>query len=229
MIFGKPSQEEMQARYRALAERSVLKNGELPTVPAGTQQVIYGQNQNSLGLNYGDAAPTIYERNGRKFIRNPHGAGDYVLNERTGAYHAPGGDGAGGILMFSPAKKAEEDEEEDNKQASSNNSGGSGGGGGGGGDDNGDDDKNPKPEKPTVTYGRPNKKVIGHKTDQKTILGSNYNDMVNYQPVTPEQKKNSLVNVGKWMVKLNPEHSLAKDPGRLKWKKPIVLSTYSIS
>ena len=158
MIFGKPSQEEMQARYRALAERSVLKNGELPTVPAGTQQVIYGQNQNSLGLNYGDTAPTILERNGRKYFYNPIGGNDYVFNERTGAFHAGGGDG--GILMFSPAKKVEED----NKQTSSNNSGG---GGGGGGDDNGDDDKKPKSEKPTVTYARPKKKVLGNKVASK--------------------------------------------------------------
>ena len=224
-MFGKPSQEEMQARYRAMAERSVLKNGELPTVPEGTQQVIYSPG-NTLGLNYGDAAPTIHEHKGRKYIRNPHGSGDFVYNERTGAYHAPGD---GGILMFSPAKAQAEDEDEDG-----NGSGNGGNGGNGGNDDNGGDNDNsggnkPKPETPTVTYARPNKKVIGHKTDQSTILGSTYDDMVNYQPVTPGQKKNSLVNAGNWMVKLNPEHSLAKDPGQLKWKKPIVLSPYSIS
>ena len=102
-FFSKPSDEEMQARYRAMAERSVLRNGALPTVPTGTQQVIYGQNQNSLGLNYGDTAPTILERKGRKYFHNPHGGSNYVFNERTGAFHA-GGDG-GGILMLSPAKK----------------------------------------------------------------------------------------------------------------------------
>ncbi len=220
-FFSKPSQEEMQARYRAMAERSVLRNGELPPAPAGSQQVIYGQNQNSLGLNYGDVPSFSIARNGRKYIRNPHGSGDYFFDERTGAWRAPG-DG-GGILMFSPAKAQAEDEDEDGN--------GSGNGGNGGGDDNDDDKKpkpKPKPEKPTVTYARPNKKVIGHKTDQSTILGTTYDDMVNYQPVTPGQKKNSLVNVGNWMVKLNPEHSLAKDPGQLTWKKPIVLSPYSI-
>lgn len=215
-FFSKPSQEEMQARYKALAEQSVLRNGELPTVPEGTQQVIYSP-YNGLGLNYGDAAPPIYEHKGRKYIRNPHGL-DYRYNERTGAYHAGGG--SGGILMFSPAKEVEKDEDEDKKQASS--------GGSSGGDNNGGDNK-PKPETPKVAYERPNKRVIGHKADQKTILGSTYDDMVNYQPVTPGQQQNSLVNAGNWMVKLNPEHSLANDPGQLKWKKPIVLSPYSIS
>ena len=58
-FFSKPSQEEMQARYRYMAERSVLRNGELPPAASGQQQLIYGQNQNGLGLNYGDAMPTI--------------------------------------------------------------------------------------------------------------------------------------------------------------------------
>lgn len=222
MIFGKPSQEEMQARYRALAEQSVLKNGELPTVPAGTQQVIYGQNQNSLGLNYGDAAPTILERNGRKYFYNPHGSGDYVFNERTGAYHAPGGEG--GILMFSPAKKAEE---EDKKQASSSNSGGSGDSGGDDEDSGGD---NPPPKKkPKISYQRPNKKVLGNKVSSKTILGDSYNSMVNYTPVTAGQKKNSLVNTGNWMVKLDPNNALAVDPGQVTYGSNIVLSPYVIS
>ncbi len=220
MIFGKPSQEEMQARYRALAERSVLKNGELPTVPAGTQQVIYGQNQNSLGLNYGDTAPTILERNGRKYFYNPIGGNDYVFNERTGAFHAGGGDG--GILMFSPAKKVEED----NKQTSSNNSGG---GGGGGGDDNGDDDKKPKSEKPTVTYARPKKKVLGNKVASKTILGDTYDSMVNYNPVTTGQPQNTLVDPSNWLIKLDPNDALATDPGQVTYGSNIVLNPYVIS
>lgn len=226
MIFGKPSKEEMQARYRALAERSILKNGELPTVPAGTQQVIYGQNQNSLGLNYGDAAPTILERNGRKYFYNPIGGNDYVFNERTGAFHAGGGDG--GILMFSPAKKAEEDEDEDKKQASSSGSGGSGSGdssggngsGGGGGNNN---------DQGTVTYARPKKKVLGNKVASKTILGDSYNSMANYTPVTAGQQQNSLVNTGNWMLNLNPNNALAVDPGQVTYGSNVVLSPYVIS
>ena len=224
MIFGKPSQEEMQARYRALAERSVLKNGELPTAPAGTQQVIYGQGMNSLGLNYGDVAPAIIERNGRKFIRNPHGSGNYVFNERTGAYHAGGGDG--GILMFSPAKEAEEDEDEDKKQSSSGGSGGSGGddnGGGGGGGGGGNTDQG------TVTYARPKKKVLGNKVASKTILGDSYDSMVNYNPVTTGQPQNSLVNTGNWMVQLDPNDALAVDPGQVTYGSNIALNPYVIS
>jgi hypothetical protein len=219
MIFGKPSQEEMQARYKAMAERSVLKNGELPPAAAGTQQVVYGQRMNSLGLNYGDVAPTIIERNGRKFIRNPHGAGDYVLNERTGAFHAPGADG--GILMFSPAKEAEEDE--DKKQSSSGGSGGSGGGngsGGGGGNNN---------DQGTVTYARPKKKVLGNKVASKTILGDSYNSMANYTPVTAGQPQNTLVNTGNWMVDLNPDNALAVDPGQVTYGSNIVLNPYVVS
>jgi len=225
-FFSKPSQEEMQARYKAMAERSVLKNGVLPTVPAGTQQVIYGQNQNSLGLNYGDAAPTIYERNGRKFIRNPHGAGDYVFNERTGAYHAPGGDGAGGILMFSPAKEAEEDEDEDNKQASSGGSGGSGGGGSGGAGNNGGGNDT---DQGTVTYARPKKKVLGHKVASKTILGNGYSSMANYAPETSGQPQNTLVNSDNWLIELDPNDALATDPGQVTYGSNVVLSPYVIS
>lgn len=224
MIFGKPSQEEMQARYRALAERSVLKNGELPTAPAGTQQVIYGQNQNSLGLNYGDTAPTILERNGRKYFYNPIGGNDYVFNERTGAFHSGGEDG--GILMFSPAKKAEEDEDKDKKQSSSGGSGGSGGddnGGGGGGGGGGNTDQG------TVTYARPKKKVLGNKVASKTILGDTYDSMVNYNPVTTGQPQNSLVNTGNWMVNLNPNNALAVDPGQVTYGNNVVLNPYVIS
>jgi len=223
-MFGKPSQEEMQARYRAMAERSVLKNGELPTVPEGTQQVIYSP-YNSLGLKYGDAAPQILERNGRKYFHNPIGGNDYVFNERTGAFHSGGGDG--GILMLSPAKKSEEKDEDKDKKDSSG-SGGNSGGGDSGGDNSGGGGGNSY-EQGTVAYARPNKKVLGHKANQKTILGSTYDDMVNYQPTTQGQELNSLVNAGNWMVKLDPAHALAKDPGQLKWKKPIVLSPYSIS
>ena len=224
MIFGKPSQEEMQARYKALAERSVLKNGELPTVPAGTQQVIYGQNQNSLGLNYGDAAPTILERNGRKYFYNPIGGNDYVLNERTGAYHAGGGDG--GILMFSPAKEAEEDEDEDNKQASSGGSGGSGGGGSGGGGNNGGGNDT---DQGTVTYARPKKKVLGHKVASKTILGNGYSSMANYAPETSGQPQNTLVNSDNWLIELDPNDALATDPGQVTYGSNVVLSPYVIS
>jgi len=227
MIFGKPSQEEMQARYRALAERSVLRNGELPTVPAGTQQVIYGQNQNSLGLNYGDAAPTILERNGRKYFYNPIGGNDYVFNERTGAFHSGGSDG--GILMFSPAKKAEEDEEEDNKQTASNNSGGSGGSGGGGSGGGGNNGGGNDTDQGTVTYARPNKKVLGHKVASKTILGDSYDSMVNYNPVTTGQPQNSLVNTGNWMVQLDPNNALAVDPGQVTYGSNIALNPYVIS
>lgn len=212
-MFGKPSQEEMQARYKALAEQSVLKNGELPTVPAGTQQVIYGQNQNSLGLNYGDAAPTILERNGRKYFYNPVGGNDYVYNERTGAFHSGGGDG--GILMFSPAKKVEEDEDEDKKQSSS---GGSGDSGGGGNTDQG-----------TVTYARPKKKVLGHKVGSKTILGNTYDSMVDYNPVTTGQPQNTLVDPSNWLIKLDPNDALATDPGQVTYGNNIVLNPYSIS
>ncbi len=300
MIFGKPSQEEMQARYRAMAERSVLRNGELPTAAAGTQQVIYGQNQNSLGLNYGDVAPAIYEVNGRKFIRNPHGSGDYEYRERTGAYHAPGD---GGILMLSvpraqdgkveqmgdgsdpyqtgsgtgpyngadkpnlyndtnysrytdghadllenykanwankgmskaefgkmhwnSAGKSEGRTMPGIEQATKSSSGGSGGSSGGsdGGSDGGKTPPKKTAEKPKVSYQRPNKKVLGHKTNQSTILGSTYGDMANWEPETVGQEKNSLVNSGNWMIKLDPSHSLAADPGQLKWKKPILLST----
>jgi hypothetical protein len=221
MIFGKPSKEEMQARYRALAERSVLKNGELPTAPAGTQQVIYGQNQNSLGLNYGDAAPTILERNGRKYFYNPVGGNDYVFNERTGAFHAGGGDG--GILMFSPAKEAEEDEDKDKKQSSSGGSGGSGGDDNGGGGGGGNTDQG------TVTYARPKKKVLGNKVASKTILGDSYNSMANYTPVTAGQPQNTLVNTGNWMVDLNPDNALAVDPGQVTYGSNIVLNPYVIS
>lgn len=224
-MFGKPSQEEMQARYRAMAERSVLRNGELPSAPSGTQQVIYGQGMNSLGLNYGDVAPTIIERNGRKFIRNPHGAGDYVFSERTGAYHAPGGGGDGGILMFSPAKESEEDEDEDKKQASSSDSGGSGGsgsGGSGGGGGNNNDQG-------TGTYARPKKKVLGNKVSSKTILGDTYGSMVNYNPVTTGQPQNSLVNTGNWMVQLDPNNALAADPGQVTYGNNVVLNPYVIS
>jgi hypothetical protein len=221
-MFGKPSQEEMQARYRAMAERSVLRNGELPSAPAGTQQVIYGQGMNSLGLNYGDVAPTIIERNGRKFIRNPHGAGDYVFSERTGAYHAPGGGGDGGILMFSPAKESEEDEDENKKNSSggSDGSGGDNGSGGGGGNNN---------DQGTVTYARPKKKVLGNKVASKTILGDSYDSMANYTPVTAGQQQNSLVNTGNWMVNLRPDNALAVDPGQVTYGSNIVLNPYVIS
>lgn len=221
-MFGKPSQEEMQARYRAMAERSVLRNGELPSASAGTQQVIYGQGMNSLGLNYGDVAPTIIERNGRKFIRNPHGAGDYVFSERTGAYHAPGGGGDGGILMFSPAKESEEDEDENKKNSSggSDGSGGDNGSGGGGGNNN---------DQGTVTYARPKKKVLGNKVASKTILGDSYDSMANYTPVTAGQQQNSLVNTGNWMVNLRPDNALAVDPGQVTYGSNIVLNPYVIS
>jgi hypothetical protein len=204
-----------------LAERSILKNGELPTVPAGTQQVIYGQNQNSLGLNYGDAAPTILERNGRKYFYNPVGGNDYVFNERTGAFHAGGGDG--GILMFSPAKEAEEDEDKDKKQSSSGGSGGSGGDDNGGGGGGGNTDQG------TVTYARPKKKVLGNKVALKTILGDSYNSMANYTPVTAGQPQNTLVNTGNWMVDLNPDNALAVDPGQVTYGSNIVLNPYVIS
>jgi hypothetical protein len=220
-FFSKPSREEMQARYRAAAERSILKNGELPTVPAGTQQVIYTP-YNGLGLNYGDVAPTIIERNGRKFIRNPHGAGDYVFNERTGAYHAGGGDG--GILMFSPAKADEEDE--DKKQSSSSGSGGSGGSGG---DNNGGGGGGGNTDQGTVTYARPKKKVLGNKVALKTILGDSYNSMANYTPVTAGQPQNTLVNTGNWMVQLDPNNALAVDPGQVTYGNNVVLNPYVIS
>lgn len=213
MIFGKPSQEEMQARYRALAERSVLKNGELPTAPAGSQQVIYGQNQNSLGLNYGDAAPTILERNGRKYFYNPVGGSNYVFNERTGAFHSGGPDG--GILMFSPAKEAEEDEDKDKKQSSSGGSGDSGG------DDNGGGDNT---DQGTVTYNN-QQLPIG----QQGILGSGYSSMNNYAPVTAGQSQNSLVNTGNWMVQLDPNDALAVDPGQVTYGNNVVLNPYAIS
>ena len=219
MIFGKPSQEEMQARYRALAERSVLKNGELPTAASGTQQVIYGQGMNSLGLNYGDVAPAIIERNGRKFIRNPHGSGNYVFNERTGAYHAGGGDG--GILMFSPAKAAEEDEDEDKTKSSGGGNDSGGGGDNGGGGNNADQG--------TVTYARPKKKVLGNKVASKTILGDSYDSMVNYNPVTTGQPQNTLVNPGNWMVQLDPNDALAVDPGQVTYGSNIALNPYVIS
>ena len=210
----------MQARYKAMAEQSVLKNGELPTVPEGTQQVIYSP-YNSLGLKYGDAAPTMLERKGRKYFRNPIGGNDYVFNERTGAFHAAGGEG--GILMFSPAKKAEEDEEEDKKQTSSSGSGGGGSGGGGnnGGGNNTDQGK--------VTYARPNKKVLGHKVASKTILGNTYDSMVNYNPVTTGQPQNSLVNTNNWMVQLDPNNALATDPGQVTYGSNVVLNPYVIS
>lgn len=220
MIFGKPSQEEMQARYRALAERSVLKNGELPTVPAGTQQVIYGQNQNSLGLNYGDAAPTILERNGRKYFYNPIGGNDYVFNERTGAFHSGGSDG--GILMFSPAKEAEEDEDEDKKQASSGGSGGSGSSGSSGSSSGGNSGSSNN--QGTVTYNNQQLPM-----GEQGILGSGYSSMANYTPVTMGQPQNSLVNTPNWMVQLDPNNAVATSPGQVTYGNNVVLSPYVIS
>ena len=170
-------------------------------------------------MNYGDAAPTIYERNGRKYFYNPIGGNDYVYNERTGAFHSGGGDG--GILMFSPAKKVEDDEDEDKQQSSSGGSGGSGGGGNNGGGNNTDQGK--------VSYQRPNKKVLGHKVGSKTILGDTYDSMVNYNPVTTGQPQNSLVNTGNWMVQLDPNNALAVDPGQVTYGNNVVLNPYSIS
>ncbi len=113
---SKPSDEEMKKRWADKAASYADRRGGVPdpSVP-GASQVIWAQSGGGSGLEFGDIAPTIHtDRSGRKYIKNPHGAGDYRFSERTGAWMAPGGD----QIMLSEATPVQ-----------ANNGGGGGGGG----------------------------------------------------------------------------------------------------
>jgi hypothetical protein len=87
---GKPSDEEMQNRYKKMEESYINRQGGMPDSPVpGASQVSY---QSNSDYSIGDVAPTIRnDKNGNRYIPDPHGAGNYKFNERAGAWMAPGG------------------------------------------------------------------------------------------------------------------------------------------
>ena len=98
---SKPSDEEMKKAWADRAQSYADKRGGVPDPSApGASQVIWAQHGGGSGHEFGDIAPTIHtDKSGRRYIKNPHGAGDFRFNERTGAWQAPGGD----ALMISEA------------------------------------------------------------------------------------------------------------------------------
>ena len=101
---SKPSDEEMQKRYKAREESYIKRQGGIPesSVP-GAAQVSYVQNAD---YNIGDVAPTIRtDKRGRKYIASPQGNGDMYFNERTGAYQGREGQ----QIMIRPGTPAQEE------------------------------------------------------------------------------------------------------------------------
>lgn len=179
---SKPSDEEMKKRWADRASSYADKRGGVPdsSVP-GASQVIWAQGGGGSGYEFGDIAPTIHsDKSGRKYIRNPHGAGDYNFNERTGAWVAPGGD----MLMLSEATPVEV----------------SNGGGGGGG--------NPaavaKSKPGYVNYDSANGNLVSAGTE--TIV--NRKPMDDWRPTARNSNGggvyNPLVNPTNWMVDIAP-------------------------
>jgi len=98
---SKPSDEEVKKAWADRAKSYADKRGGVPDPSApGASQVIWAQHGGGSGYEFGDVAPTIHtDKSGRKYIKNPHGAGDFRYSERTGAWQAPQGD----MLMLSDA------------------------------------------------------------------------------------------------------------------------------
>jgi len=185
---GKPSDEEMQKRYQGMKESHIKRQGGMPDSPVpGASQVAY---QSNSDYSIGDIAPAIRnDRKGNRYIADPHGAGDYKFNERTGAWMAPGGK----TLMLTEATAPPAAEASGGQAAAPVN----------------EDWR--KSVRPTVNQ-------LGDPVDTSGQMGDTYDKMTAWRPISSDgqggvQNMNPLANPNNWLHNTPAEHQAVPNPG----------------